>query len=266
MKTSLHLNITLLGLLGVALPSISSGQTYQVVNSFSGSIFSGVDSGPVVTAFDRNPQFGISGIINGSVIIDPVASTIRETGTITIPMTSQALLYDTQIVGHLTPGFPNPPKDITASGQLAFDLSLSQGTFNFDTGVQPLSWTDARGWGFNGNVSISTVASLSYVLSTGGVNYSGDLPEAIAVMQVNLGSEINTANYPTSIVQSWSGVTGGFAYPQELNEPHTLVDVTAPNGFRLNVLFVPEPSCAAIVWLGAVGMIWRRRRNHAAVV
>jgi hypothetical protein len=130
-------------------------------------------------------------------------------------------------------------------------LSYAGGTAAFDTGTRNLSW-NGQAYAFNGNASFGLPMNVSYSLVTGGQTYTGSVLHTVG-FTFNGGSEIDTSGYPASIVLVPDAGVG-------LNLFQSLgANATAANGFRMELVAVPEPSTIALGVLSVVGCFCFRR-------
>ena len=172
-----------------------------------------------------------------TVYIDPVASTIRQVGSVSVSSATpqQFVIHVTQIMPQ---PFPNPA--ITNIGDITVTLAPVSTNFLFDTGVQPFTYNAQLGlYTFNGHVQFAPIPFTgSYSLVTGTETFSGVFSYTMSqrVGSLTTFDQLSTPDYPMSISLGGSvGDTG--SYPPEYFKANTnlVADVTATNGFHMQL-------------------------------
>jgi hypothetical protein len=195
-----------------------------------------------------------SGTLSDTVVINPSAYTIDQSGSIYLPAeVSSVSLMETQSVTYTVQNpFPNPPTTVTSDiiGNLTVTVDFSGGNFSFDSGTQSLQWNGSS-YSFGGGTAITLPISISYSLVTGGQTYSGMDNNVDTTYFLTLGDELDTTEYPVSISISPDAVLT----PAGIGYRTTIANFTASNGFQADIVAtVPEPGTTAIFALGLVGL------------
>jgi hypothetical protein len=230
MNLSKTFAITLVGF-GITVSGYS--QTFNIVRQVA----------PTDASGDFSFHIG-QGTLTETVTIDPVALTIRQVGSLSLP----GFGASAQSVRHITttypPVFPNPVGR-TVSGDLTLNLSASgPQTASFDRTDHFAS--NGTFWRFNNTVyTINVAATLSYSLTTDNQTYTGT-PSINIGIGYDLGSYFGTANYPTSIDMGPSGMSV---------QPGLLWDFTAPNGLHATAISAPEPTSIGLFGLGSLVLV-----------
>jgi hypothetical protein len=198
-----------------------------------------------------------SGTISDTVVINPTAYTIEQSGSISLSAASESFqAMDTQMV-ITDPGFPLPPTTNLVAGTLTMNFDFAGGTFKFDTGTRPLTWNGSS-YTFNSETSVDLPMSISYSLVTGGQTYSGTDGSVDLNFPLTLGNQLDIGNYPTSI-----SVSPSFSWVDQWDYSiATVANITAADGFQADILAtVPEPSSLAVLGCGLVAFTLIKRRK-----
>jgi PEP-CTERM motif len=239
--------------LGIQLCGYSQTYTLQQTISPIGPGF--YDSGNPIGGIDWG-----SGALSDTVVINPTAYTIEESGSIYLaPMENSLSVTETQSITSVIQDFPNPPMTVTTpvTGNWTITMSLSGGAYSFDTGVQPLSWNGSE-YTFNGDTTVQIPISISYSLVTGGQTYSGTGINADLNFPLALNDELDVANYPGSISLNPNSSFYNLPY---ISGP-TVTSFTASDGFRTDlVASVPEPTTWALLGTALLTAKFMKRRQ-----
>jgi hypothetical protein len=283
MKITKPLSITILSLIGLAIPVTGYCQIYTLSEPISGQITMNAQE---LNAPKGSPPHWFNYVFNNlseTVYIDPVAQTVRQVGLISGTPSAQTLSFqETQ----QTPGqFPNPITSI--DGSMTVTLAPAGGGLTFDTGLQHVNWT-AAGYAFSAPLGDLGNFLGSYSLVTGGQTYNGSFSYGITCPAIfSAFTLITTTDYPNSIALS---SFGGSSYGDVSISPYNSIqaDVIANNGFHMELvagtgiaaggrgeqlywasvpdmvatLVVPEPASLSLVVFGLLGIIPLRRRQQ----
>jgi PEP-CTERM motif len=278
MKIAKSLSITILSLLGLALPMTGESQVYTLSTPISGGMSLSMSdagySGSIGLTFNT---------LTETIYLDPVAQTIRQVGFVSVSPSAPNIVFNEsrQVPGQ----FPNPPQQVSAT--VTVNLGLTGGGLSFDTGARPVTWNNTvQAYTVDSTIGNIPVSG-SYSLLTGGQTYTGSFNYYLYNYLGWAGtySQLSTIQYPNSISLSSMVISGGMFC--EAVSSSDVADVTAANGLDMQLspgsymwglvyaesfgwssdpvtatLAVPEPSLFPILGLGLCGMIFLRRRQR----
>lgn len=227
-------------------PHLAYSQLYSLVRNASGA--ADILGTPIPT-----------GTLTETVTLDPLGLTIREVGTVFLPLTqaeSTTRLY--QQVGQ---DFPNPPRTAQADLTLRLDLSNQQ-DFRFDSGPTSLVWDNSlHTYTYSNRCFALLPTTLTYSLTTDGQTITGTLPVNFG-FNLETGTALDTSGYPESLVLGPASIWPNTWFTLGEDPAGTkLVDTTADNGFHLVLSVVPEPSTLSLFAAGLLAFLFRRPRN-----
>ena len=177
--------------------------------------------------------------LSETIYLDPVAQTIRQVGFASVNASaSNIVLNETRQV----PGqFPNPPQT-NVPATVTVNIGLVAGGFSFDTGPQPITWSDtAQAYTFDGSqASQPFLVTGSYSLLTGGQTLTGTFNYSIPVFSYAFTAfnKLHTDDYPISVsLDGLGGIELIGTYPAPPAGP--FATASASNGVTMQ-LFVPS--------------------------
>jgi hypothetical protein len=196
-----------------------------------------------------------AGTVSDTVVINPTALTIQQSGTISIPAAIPNLSFvesKTVITSSNINNFPNPPTTVyftnSITGNLTVSLNESGTTVAFNTGPEALTWNGSAYTYNEERIELSPPVEISYSLETGGQTYSGS-QDLNSPYFVTLGNQIDLSEYPGAIALA-PGPNGN-AIEGEYPGIVTLADFTAADGLQTDIVeVVPESSSAVILAAG----------------
>lgn len=240
MKFNKPLPIVAVLIAALGIQTSGYSQTYLLTEPLNGLGVSVYD-----TVYIGNLPIG--GTVSDTVVINPSALTIEQSGTIYIPACNPTL-SQTETESFTTTtlqNFPLPPIIVTnvVTGDLTVGMNFSGGSFSFDTGPQSLEWNGST-YTFGASTTVQLPLSFSYSLDTGGQTYSGTDQNVLFNFPLTLSEQVDTANYPTSIALNPAPY---FASSGRNLQNATIASFTAEDGFQSDIVVnVPEPASWAV--------------------
>lgn len=215
----------------------SEVQIYQLSTPVSGYMTMSVQdlNGPSGSSGSFSLNFNS---LSETIYLDTAAGTIRQVGAIAVtPSASNIVIIETQ---QIPAQFPNPPQNLP--GTVTVDLGPNGGNvLSFDTGPRAATWSSTAGaYTIDGDIESMPMQG-SYSLITGGQTFSGSFQYALQlstdgggdIFDVWTFQQISTAGYPNSISLTGFGSSGDYA--GFVSYPNVVADVTAPNGFQMQL-------------------------------
>jgi hypothetical protein len=232
-------------LLGLASQLSGYSQTYYI----TAPLTSGIDrkGAPPICIQDAN----YTGMINltwqtltATVYLDPGAQTIRQVGFASVVASATNITFNEN--RQITNNFPNPPTIIPAT--VTVNIALAGGGFSFDTGPQPITWSEAaQAYTFDGDLHGQSFSYTgSYSLVTGGQTVTGTFNYSLPVTTwttFRAFDRLTTENYPEAL--SLGGL-GAWGY---LDPGPVFATASATNGL---VIQLQPLHCGQFDW-GVIG-------------
>jgi len=260
--------LSILQFIGLAVPLVGSGQTFQYSGPTSGYFEMLVwDYNPATAARNYGGTWPTFATLNDTVYLDAVSGTCRQAGSITVnPFSAISTFDDSQ--------YDNHGNLISAS--LTLEVSLASNVLAFDTGVRPVTLLGPGQFQLTSGITLIAPVECSYSWTTGGGTYTGSFSYQIRIQAWPF-SNLCTSGLSDSITLSGSN-------QQTLAEamPGYLGTVYAANGLNLQLTTggsdtdthatwntapitaqaVPEPMTLMVCGLGAaLASLCLRPRN-----
>src|SRR5258706_6772080 len=126
MKKSKLISTIVCGIIGIGIQATGNCQTYQMPELLNGFDFRFYDQNILGGSITIAPS-----TFTETVVIDPTAQTIEESGTLTL---KSSVIQTSFNASQIVQIFPNPPMTVTGILTLSASISASE---SFDTGPRP---------------------------------------------------------------------------------------------------------------------------------